>query len=95
MLVQQIQTTLIEDVRNKLSYYVELKWSNKMGTIHFYTKKHKLIEKVLDLSTNYTNYYKKDHKIEKIIIKEIKSNNPHIKINIEMEESESERYFKI
>ena len=81
MLVQQMQTNLIEDVRNNLSYYIELKWSNNMGSIHIYVKRYKLFETILKLSTNYTNYSKKDYKIDKIIIKEIKSANPHIKIN--------------
>ena len=81
MLVQQIQNALMENVHNKLVYYVELKWSNKMGSIHFYTKKHNLFEKAVSLSTNYTKYYKIDYQIDKIIIKKIKSNNPHIKIN--------------
>jgi len=79
MLVQQIQNTLIEDVHNNLSYYVQLKWSNGRS-IHLYTKRNKLFETILDLSTNYTNYWKIDYKIDKIIIKEIKSRNPHIKI---------------
>lgn len=82
MLVQQIQTSLIEDVHNNLRYYVELKWSNKMGSIHFYTKKDKLFETALKISTNYTKYWKKNYTIDKIIIKEIKNRNPHIKINI-------------
>ena len=82
MLVQQIQTSIIEDVHNNLRYYVELKWSNKMGSIHFYTKKAKLFETALKMSTNYTKYWKKKYTIDKIIIKEIKNRNPHIKINI-------------
>lgn len=82
MLVQQIQTSLIEDVHNNLRYYVELKWSNKMGSIHFYAKKDKLFETALKMSTNYTKYWKKKYTIDKIIIKEIKNRNPHIKINI-------------
>ena len=69
MLVQQIQNTLIENVHNNLSYYVELKQSNKMGAIHLYTKRNKLFETILKLSTNYSNYQKKDYKIDKIIIK--------------------------
>ena len=33
---------VIEDVHNKLHYFVELKWKNKMASIHFYTKKNYL-----------------------------------------------------
>lgn len=80
MLVQQIQKVLTEDVCNKLHYSIELKWSNNLGSIHIYTKKDKLFEKVLELSTNYTNYWKKTYNVDKIIIKEIKNKNPHIKI---------------
>lgn len=82
MLVQKIQSILIEKVNNNLSYYVELTWANNMGSIHVYTKKHKLFQRILNLSENYTNYYKKEYKIEKIIIKQIINKNPHIKINI-------------
>ena len=32
MLVQKIQLILIEKVNNNLSYYVELKWANNMGS---------------------------------------------------------------
>ena len=82
MLVQQIQASLIEDVHNKLRYFVELKWCNEMGSIHFYTKKDKLLEHALELSTKYTKYWKQTYTIDTIIIKEIKNRNPHIKINI-------------
>lgn len=81
MSIQQIQNALIEDVRNNLRYYVELKWADNMGSIHFYTKKHKILETALKLSMNYTNYYKREYKIGQIIIKEIDNKNPHIKIN--------------
>lgn len=37
--VQQMQNDLIEDVHDKLRYFIELKWSNNMGSIHVYTKK--------------------------------------------------------
>jgi len=81
MLVQKIQSILIEKVNNNLSYYIELKWTDNMGSIHIYTKKHKLLQRILNLSENYTNYYKKEYKIQKIIIKQIINKNPHIKIN--------------
>lgn len=81
MLVQQMQTSLTNDVYSKLCYFVELKWSNRMGSIHFYTKKDKLSEKSLELSTNYTKYWKENYTIDEIIIKEIKNTNPHIKID--------------
>lgn len=45
MLVQQIQPSLIEDVHNILRYLVELKWSNKMGSIHFILKKISYLKK--------------------------------------------------
>lgn len=80
MLVQQMQNALIEDVHNKLSYYIELKWANNMGSIHIYTKKSKLFQTVLVLSNNYTNYWKKEYKIGQIIVKEIKNKNPHIRL---------------
>ena len=53
-----------------------------MGSIHIYTKTHKLFQRILNLSKNYTNYYKKEYKTKKIIIKQIINKNPHIKINI-------------
>lgn len=83
MSLQQIQNTLVEDVWNKSTYYAELKLCNKMESksIHLYAKKHKLFETILELSTNYTNYYKKDFIINSVIIKEIKSKNPHIKLH--------------
>ena len=82
MLVEQMKNKLIEDVHNKLLYYVELKWSNNMGSIHIYTKKYNLFEKVLELCNNYSKYWKKNYTVNKIIIKEINNRNPHIKINI-------------
>ncbi len=81
MSIQQIQNALIEDVRNNLRYYVELKWADSVGSIHFYTKKDQILETALNLSMNYTNYYKKEYKIGQIIIKDIDNKNPHIKIN--------------
>jgi hypothetical protein len=52
-----------------------------VGSIHFYTKKDQILETALNLSMNYTNYYKKEYKIGQIIIKDIDNKNPHIKIN--------------
>jgi len=81
MSIQQIQNALIEDVRNNLRYYVELKWADNMGSIYIYTKKDQILETALKLSMNYTNYYKREYKIGQIIIKDIDNKNPHIKIN--------------
>ena len=83
MLVQSIQNILIEEVRNNLTYYVQLKWRNNMGYINIYTKKYNLLKQAVDLSTNHTRYWKKQYEIDNLIIKEIKNNNPHIKINID------------
>jgi hypothetical protein len=79
--IQNMQNILIQDVHNKIRYYVKLKWDNNMGSIHILTKKNKLFDKALELSNNYTKYSKKNYKIKQITIKETTSRNPHIKIN--------------
>ena len=53
-----------------------------MGSIHIYTKKHKLLQTILDLSMHHTNYWKKEYKVDKIVVKEIKNRNPHIRVNV-------------
>jgi hypothetical protein len=68
--VNNIQNILTQDVNNNLRYFIKLEWDNNMGSIHILTKKHKLFDIVLELSNNYTSYYKKTYKIKQIIIKE-------------------------
>lgn len=78
--IQHMQNILTHDVHNKVRYSIKLEWDNNMGSIHILTKKHKLFDKVLELSNNYTSYFKKTYKIKQIIIKEKINRNPHIKI---------------
>jgi len=42
------------------------------------------METVLEITNHHTNYWKKEHVIDSIIIKEIKSRNPHIKVNTQL-----------
>jgi hypothetical protein len=79
-LVKQIQNTLIDDVDNKLIYYIEIKWQNNVGSTHVLTRKNILSQKIFDVTSNYTNYYKKEYKVEKIVIHQVINKNPHIKI---------------
>ena len=50
----------------------------KLSAVEYYL----VFEKALELSSNYTKYWKQKYTIDKIIIKTITNRNPHIKINI-------------
>ena len=39
--IQKIQNDIIEDVRNKLRYYVKLKFNHSVDSIHIFAKKRK------------------------------------------------------
>ena len=80
-LIKQKLNNLIEEVHNLKSYYIEIRWSNNMGSVHVYTKKYKLMETVLNLIKYHSKYYKKEYKVKTIIIRNIKSTNPHIIVN--------------
>ena len=79
--VQKIQNILVQEVHDKLRYFIKIMWNNNMGSIHVLTKKHILFEKVLNLSKNYTDYYGREYKIKQLIIINKINRNPHIKIN--------------
>jgi hypothetical protein len=80
-LIEQIQNSLIENVRQHLRYSVKVKFSGG-SVVPLYAKHKNLTNDILDLSTNYTRYWKKEYKIESVSIEEIVNKNPHIKIKV-------------
>lgn len=82
MAIRDIQNILIQEVNDKIHYFVTVIWDNNMGLINVLTQKYKLIEKISELSKNYTNYYGGEYKVKEIIITEKINRNPHIKIKL-------------
>jgi len=80
--IQEIQNILTQKVKNNLYYFIQVNWDDNMGCINVLVKKHKLFDKVLELTASYSKYYNREYKIKYITVKEIKNKNPHIKINI-------------
>lgn len=78
MLVQSIQNVLVKNVRDNMTYYIEVHWDNNMGSIHVRTKYNKILQTTLRISHHYSAYFKKEYTIKQIIVKDIKNNNPHI-----------------
>ena len=72
-LIQQKQNTLVNQVRNSIYLFVIIKWKNNK-TIHVYTKQYLLMNKVLELQSNYSAYYNIPYQIATIVIKESKNN---------------------
>ena len=80
MLVQSIQNALVKEVHNKLSYSVEIQWTDNMGSIHTHVKKQDILKTVSKIKKNYTTYYQREYVVKRILVKKIKNNNPHIQI---------------
>jgi hypothetical protein len=80
MLVQSMQNVLIKDVQNKLCYYVEIQWDNYMGSIHILVPRHAVMKTVCELLSKYSQYYRREYVVNRIVVKKITNKNPHIKI---------------
>lgn len=55
-----------------------------MGSIHINTKKQKLLETVLRLTSNYTKYWNKPYEIDTIVVKKVTNKNPHIRVQTKL-----------
>mgnify|MGYP000028142647 CR=1 FL=1 len=78
MLVQSIQNVLAKNVRDNLTYYIEIIWDNNMGSIHVCAKYNKILQTTLRISHHCSAYFKKEYTIKQIIVKDITNKNPHI-----------------
>lgn len=69
MAIRDIQNILVQEVNDKIHYFVTVIWDNNMGLMNVLTQK-------------YTNYYDGEYKVKEIIITEKINRNPHIKIKL-------------
>lgn len=72
--IKKIQTKLLADVKNDERVICSLKW--KTGEkIRFFSKKLDMMETILKLQMNYSNYYNQDYEIESFKICEVINKN--------------------
>lgn len=77
--IKSKQIELMECVNNKIRIFINIHWKNIVWNMNSLTLKNTLMDSLLVLQRNYTNYFKIIHNVKFIIIKEIISKNPHIK----------------
>lgn len=80
-LIKGKQIELVDCVNSKIRIFITIKWKNSNKTMNSFILKNMLMDTLLKLQYNYTNYYKSLYEIEMITILEIINRNPHIKIS--------------